>query len=192
LRSDRQAQWLRTSEYEAIQEAMRLLAAPSAERAAPAAYCNGEDHCERCDPSRKCWSDPRQHCAHPVASSTRESEDAQWVRNKATGECAPIQTERTFADWWDTIGRARFQALPIRDPLHAAKIAWEAATSVPSATALDYRDVIYNRTRYRADGQRITRARLEIVTEDGQTFYVHGFDYECQERRISVAPPEER
>ena len=33
----------------------------------------------------------------------------------------------TFADWWDEIGRALFQSSPIRDPFHAAKLAWEAA-----------------------------------------------------------------
>lgn len=38
-------------------------------------------------------------------------------------------TQRTFADWWDTFGRAREVDLPIRDKFHVAKMAWEAALS---------------------------------------------------------------
>lgn len=34
---------------------------------------------------------------------------------------------QTFADWWDTCGRADEQALPIRQPLHIAKLGWDAA-----------------------------------------------------------------
>jgi hypothetical protein len=49
---------------------------------------------------------------------------------------------------------------------------------------IDFRDVIYNRDNYLADGRRLMRVRLEVVTEDGQTFYVHKWDYGCQELRI--------
>lgn len=51
---------------------------------------------------------------------------------------------------------------------------------------IDFRDLIYNRQNYQADGRNIQNVRLEVITDDGKVFYVHKFDRECQERRIKI------
>lgn len=49
---------------------------------------------------------------------------------------------------------------------------------------IDFRDIIYNKGNYLADGKELMRARLEVVTEDGHVFYVHCWDYRNQKTRI--------
>lgn len=47
----------------------------------------------------------------------------------------PSSRSLTFADWWDTFGRAREADLPIRDKFHVAKMAWEAGQAQRSESA---------------------------------------------------------
>jgi hypothetical protein len=53
---------------------------------------------------------------------------------------------------------------------------------------IDFKDLIYNTDDYLADSIGITRVRLEVVTDDGNVFYIHRWDYGCQQIRLRKVP----
>lgn len=80
----------------------------------------------------RCWTELCKGI-DPHPGSTFEAEiyhmDQALLAMKPSAPRPSIAAQANFADWWDTRGRALFNEGPIRDALHAAKLAWETASA---------------------------------------------------------------